>query len=171
MNWRPNPWKTKTRYSLEEWAWETIQWIISTFCSSCVCFYEFLYKDGKGLSLRWTVSGASPTSKWLLMTDTHSLCCDPTRGTCADKRWMVVKTCLNCFLLLLQIMQLLNQIIYGNIYSGPGNDSTAVNPQPEALQSLREGVLLLHRGGLASLKWVKYVYILITAALKPASVM
>lgn len=47
-----------------------------------------------------------------------------------------------------QIMQLVGQIIYGNIYSAE------TVSQPEA--SLREGVLLLHRGGLASFRWVKY---------------
>lgn len=51
-------------------------------------------------------------------------------------------------LLLDQIMQLVAQIIQGNIYSaGAGEQAGA---------SLREGVLLLHRGGLASFRWVKY---------------
>ncbi|XP_017274741.1 formin-like protein 13 [Kryptolebias marmoratus] len=55
-----------------------------------------------------------------------------------------------------KMMQLVNQIIYGNIYSGPENNNAEEHQQPEAPRSLREGVLLLHRGGLASLKWVKY---------------
>ncbi|XP_047428453.1 formin-like protein 13 [Mugil cephalus] len=55
-----------------------------------------------------------------------------------------------------KIMQLVNQIIYGNIYSDPGEDSAETHQQPQASQSIREGILLLHRGGLASLKWVKY---------------
>ncbi|KAM6924504.1 uncharacterized protein FYW49_004757 [Xenentodon cancila] len=56
-----------------------------------------------------------------------------------------------------KIMELLNQIIYGNIY----NDSEDVNDeqhkQPQASETLREGILLLHCGGLASFKWVKYM--------------
>ncbi|XP_061908543.1 formin-H isoform X1 [Entelurus aequoreus] len=55
-----------------------------------------------------------------------------------------------------KIMQLVNQIIYGNIYSHPEGGSVGTAQQPEASQSLREGVLLLHRGGLASFRWVKY---------------
>lgn len=60
-----------------------------------------------------------------------------------------------------QIIQLVNQIIYGNIYS----DNGETLQQPEASQSLQEGVLLLHRGGLASFKWVKYGCVLITVKL------
>uniref|UniRef100_A0A672HVC6 Formin-like protein 13 n=1 Tax=Salarias fasciatus TaxID=181472 RepID=A0A672HVC6_SALFA len=55
-----------------------------------------------------------------------------------------------------KIMQLVNQIIYGNIYQESAGDDTEPHQQPEAPQSLRDGVLLLHRGGLASFKWVKY---------------
>ncbi|KAM8863777.1 uncharacterized protein AB9W97_018430 isoform 2-T2 [Spinachia spinachia] len=51
-----------------------------------------------------------------------------------------------------KMIQLVNQIIYGNIYS----DEAETLRQPEASQRLQEGVLLLHRGGLASFKWVKY---------------
>ena len=58
-----------------------------------------------------------------------------------------------CFV---QIIQLINQIIYGNIYSDPGEGNAETLQQPQASQSLREGVLLLHRGGLASFRWVKY---------------
>ncbi|XP_033485506.1 uncharacterized protein LOC117258589 [Epinephelus lanceolatus] len=54
-----------------------------------------------------------------------------------------------------KIMQLVNQIIYGNIYSDSEGDAET-GQQPQTPQSLREGVLLLHRGGLASFKWVKY---------------
>ncbi|TNN71159.1 hypothetical protein EYF80_018679 [Liparis tanakae] len=50
------------------------------------------------------------------------------------------------------MMKLVNQIIYGNIYS----DDAETRQQPEASQRLQEGVLLLHRGGLASFRWVKY---------------
>ncbi|XP_069566985.1 uncharacterized protein [Brachyistius frenatus] len=55
-----------------------------------------------------------------------------------------------------KIIQLVNQIIYGNIYSNHEEDDAETHQQPKASQSLREGVLLLHRGGLASFKWVKY---------------
>ncbi|KAK5864054.1 hypothetical protein PBY51_001029 [Eleginops maclovinus] len=55
-----------------------------------------------------------------------------------------------------KIMQLVNRIIYGNIYSDPEEDNAETPEQPEASQSLLEGVLLLHRGGLASFRWVKY---------------
>uniref|UniRef100_A0A3B4ZKG1 Formin-like protein 6 n=1 Tax=Stegastes partitus TaxID=144197 RepID=A0A3B4ZKG1_9TELE len=55
-----------------------------------------------------------------------------------------------------KIMQLVNQIIYGNIYSSLDEDNAETHQLPQASRSLREGVLLLHRGGLASFKWVKY---------------
>ncbi|XP_035501867.1 formin-like protein 6 isoform X2 [Scophthalmus maximus] len=55
-----------------------------------------------------------------------------------------------------KMMQLVNQIIYGNIYSDSEEGSADAHQQPRASQSLREGVLLLHRGGLASFRWVKY---------------
>ncbi|KAK5895172.1 hypothetical protein CesoFtcFv8_011790 [Champsocephalus esox] len=55
-----------------------------------------------------------------------------------------------------KIMQLVNRIIYANIYSDPEECNAETPQQPEASQSLREGVLLLHRGGLASCRWVKY---------------
>lgn len=58
-------------------------------------------------------------------------------------------------------MQLVNQIIYGNIYSDPAEGNAETCKQPQASQNLREGVLLLHRGGLASFKWVKYACVLI----------
>lgn len=51
-------------------------------------------------------------------------------------------------------MQLVGRIIYGNIYSPPAGGSAETEEEPQA--SLREGVLLLHRGGLASFRWVKY---------------
>lgn len=54
-------------------------------------------------------------------------------------------------------MQLVSQIIYGNIYSVPAGGSTETGKEPQA--SLREGVLFLHRGGLASLRWVKYAWL------------
>lgn len=55
-----------------------------------------------------------------------------------------------------KMIQLVNQIIYQNIYSDSEEGNAEACKQPQASQSLREGVLLLHRGGLASLKWVKY---------------
>lgn len=55
-----------------------------------------------------------------------------------------------------QMIQLVNKIIYGNIYcddeEGTGDD----HQQPQASHSLREGILLLHRGGLASFRWIKW---------------
>ena len=63
-----------------------------------------------------------------------------------------------------QIMQLVNRIIYANIYSDPEECNAETPQQPEASQGLREGVLLLHRGGLASFRWVKYgcVFVIVT---------
>ncbi|XP_077370228.1 uncharacterized protein LOC144014333 [Festucalex cinctus] len=55
-----------------------------------------------------------------------------------------------------KIMQLVHQIIYRNIYSHAEWGSAGTHQQPQASQTLREGVLLLHRGGLASFRWVKY---------------
>ncbi|XP_037126869.1 formin-like protein 13 isoform X1 [Syngnathus acus] len=55
-----------------------------------------------------------------------------------------------------KIMQLVNQIIYGNIYSHAEGGSAGTQQLPQAPQTLREGVLMLHRGGLASFRWVKY---------------
>lgn len=54
-------------------------------------------------------------------------------------------------------MQLVGQIIYSNIYSAPAGGSAETGKEPQA--SLREGVLLLHRGGLASCRWVKYGWV------------
>ncbi|CAL8258429.1 unnamed protein product [Gadus morhua 'NCC'] len=56
-----------------------------------------------------------------------------------------------------KMMQLVNQIIYGNIYCPPVEVMSEAHPQsPTPSQCILEGVLLLHRGGLASFKWVKY---------------
>ncbi|MEQ2284502.1 hypothetical protein AMECASPLE_022251 [Ameca splendens] len=55
-----------------------------------------------------------------------------------------------------KMMQLVNQIIHGNIYSDSEDENSESHQEPQASQSLKEGVLLLHRGGLASFKWVKY---------------
>ncbi|XP_061665725.1 uncharacterized protein LOC133495285 [Syngnathoides biaculeatus] len=55
-----------------------------------------------------------------------------------------------------KMMQLVNQIIYRNIYSHAEGTSAGTHQQPQASQTLREGVLMLHRGGLASFRWVKY---------------
>ncbi len=54
-----------------------------------------------------------------------------------------------------QIIGLVNQIIYENIYSDPEEGNAETRQHPQAKQSLREGVLLLFRGGLASFKWTK----------------
>ncbi|XP_026092321.1 formin-H-like [Carassius auratus] len=57
-----------------------------------------------------------------------------------------------------QIMQLINQIIYSNIYSPLVNGSveTRSSPLPPTPDNLKEGQILLQRGGLASFKWKKY---------------
>ncbi|XP_035997675.1 formin-like protein 13 [Fundulus heteroclitus] len=55
-----------------------------------------------------------------------------------------------------KMMQLVNQIIHGNIYSGSEGENSESQQESQASQSLKEGALLLHRGGLASFKWVKY---------------
>lgn len=55
-----------------------------------------------------------------------------------------------------KMMELVNKIIYGNIYSGPEEGSTETAQQSTASKSIREGILLLHRGGLASFRWVRY---------------
>ncbi|KAM4562758.1 uncharacterized protein PAE49_011106 isoform 2-T2 [Odontesthes bonariensis] len=55
-----------------------------------------------------------------------------------------------------KMIQLVNQIIYGNIYIDSEEDKAEMHQQLSQSHSLREGVLLLHRGGLASFKWVKY---------------
>lgn len=68
-------------------------------------------------------------------------------------------------LFLMQIIQLVNQIIYENIYRDPEEVNAEKHKQPPAPQSLREGILLLHRGGLASFRWVKYGRVVSTAAL------
>lgn len=63
------------------------------------------------------------------------------------------------------MLQLVSKIIYSNIYNDPEQDNAESHQQPQASQSIREGTLLLHRGGLASFRWVKYVCVLITEAL------
>lgn len=55
-----------------------------------------------------------------------------------------------------KMMQLVNKIIYGNIYSDDEEGTGDDHQQPQASHSLREGILLLHRGGLASFRWIKY---------------
>uniref|UniRef100_A0A087XL62 PH domain-containing protein n=1 Tax=Poecilia formosa TaxID=48698 RepID=A0A087XL62_POEFO len=65
-----------------------------------------------------------------------------------------------------KMMQLVNQIIHGNIYSGSESENSESQQEPQASQSLKEGVLLLHRGGLASFKWVKYECILLISNLQ-----
>ncbi|XP_061114738.1 uncharacterized protein LOC133139304 [Conger conger] len=56
-----------------------------------------------------------------------------------------------------KIMQLVHQIIHGNIYEVPVHTSPEVCEAPAVTQSLREGQLYLQRGGLASFRWVKYL--------------
>lgn len=56
----------------------------------------------------------------------------------------------------LQIMQLVNQIIYNNIYSLPVDTSLDVEAPNAPPENLKEGQLFLQRGGLASFKWKKY---------------
>ncbi|XP_016134729.1 formin-like protein 3 [Sinocyclocheilus grahami] len=57
-----------------------------------------------------------------------------------------------------QIMQLVNQIIYSNIYSPLVNGSVEMesSPLPPPPDNLKEGHIFLQRGGLASFKWKKY---------------
>ncbi|XP_029993579.1 formin-like protein 13 [Sphaeramia orbicularis] len=55
-----------------------------------------------------------------------------------------------------KMMQLVNKIIYGNIYKHTEEDNAETSQQPKESKCIREGVLLLHRGGLASFKWVKF---------------
>ncbi|XP_026223482.1 formin-like protein 13 isoform X2 [Anabas testudineus] len=55
-----------------------------------------------------------------------------------------------------KMIQLVNRIIYRNIYNDPEERNSDTGQQPQASQSIRKGDLLLHRGGLASFKWVKY---------------
>ncbi|XP_077479023.1 uncharacterized protein LOC144090837 isoform X3 [Stigmatopora argus] len=57
-----------------------------------------------------------------------------------------------------KIIHLVNQIIYRNIYSHAETEEGGAGTlrQPQASHTIREGVLMLHRGGLASFKWVKY---------------
>nr|XP_055044837.1 formin-H isoform X2 [Misgurnus anguillicaudatus] len=55
-----------------------------------------------------------------------------------------------------KIMQLVNQVIFNNIYSLPMDSSADVETLDEPSENLKEGQLLLQRGGLASFKWKKY---------------
>ncbi|XP_051736260.1 formin-H [Ctenopharyngodon idella] len=55
-----------------------------------------------------------------------------------------------------KIMLLVNQIIYSNIYSPPVNWSVERKTSHLSPDNLKEGQLLLQRGGLASFKWKKY---------------
>ncbi|XP_058847125.1 uncharacterized protein LOC117412189 isoform X3 [Acipenser ruthenus] len=56
-----------------------------------------------------------------------------------------------------KIMQLVNKVIYNNIYVLPTQVSSAVNEEPPKSGIIREGRLDLERGELASVKWVKYL--------------
>ncbi|XP_066528405.1 uncharacterized protein [Hoplias malabaricus] len=53
-----------------------------------------------------------------------------------------------------KILELINQIIYRNIY--PVDTHEEPNQPPASPKTLHEGQLLLQRGGLASCKWKKY---------------
>ncbi|KAK7905112.1 hypothetical protein WMY93_017719 [Mugilogobius chulae] len=55
-----------------------------------------------------------------------------------------------------KMMELVNKIIYGNIYTTHKVGSSESAQASTAPQSVREGELLLHRGGLASFRWVKH---------------
>ncbi|XP_016310071.1 formin-J-like [Sinocyclocheilus anshuiensis] len=58
-----------------------------------------------------------------------------------------------------QIMQLVNQVIYSNIYSPLVNGNSVemrTSHLPPTPDNLKEGHLLLQRGGLASFKWKTY---------------
>ncbi|XP_018615910.2 formin-like protein 13 [Scleropages formosus] len=55
-----------------------------------------------------------------------------------------------------KIIQLVNKIIHGNIYTSPGRVDAETRDQPLQPNCLREGQLYLQRGGLASIRWVKY---------------
>lgn len=57
-------------------------------------------------------------------------------------------------------MLLVNQIIYSNIYSNPVNGSVERKTSHLSPDNLKEGQLLLQRGGLASFKWKKYEHFL-----------
>lgn len=59
-------------------------------------------------------------------------------------------------------MQLVNQIIYRNIYGDPEERISDLCQQPQASDSIQKGDLFLHRGGLASFKWVKYDCVLVS---------
>ncbi|XP_033905721.3 uncharacterized protein LOC117429890 isoform X2 [Acipenser ruthenus] len=56
-----------------------------------------------------------------------------------------------------KIMQLVNKVIYNNIYVLPTQVSSAVYEEPPKSGIIREGRLDLERGELASVKWVKYL--------------
>ncbi|MGH0166798.1 UNVERIFIED_CONTAM: hypothetical protein FKN15_066033, partial [Acipenser sinensis] len=56
-----------------------------------------------------------------------------------------------------KIMQLVNKVIYNNIYVLPTQVSLAVYKEPPKSGIIREGCLDLERGELASVKWVKYL--------------
>ncbi|CAL9703186.1 unnamed protein product [Knipowitschia caucasica] len=55
-----------------------------------------------------------------------------------------------------KMMELVNKIIYDNIYSAHEEGSVETAQPSTPPPSVREGVLLLHRGGLASFRWVRY---------------
>lgn len=54
------------------------------------------------------------------------------------------------------IIQLLNQIIQNNIYASPTQQGNNFYCSLAKADVLREGMLLLQKGGLASVKWIRY---------------
>jgi len=56
-------------------------------------------------------------------------------------------------------MLLVNQIIYSNIYSPPVNGSVERKSSHLPPDNVKEGQLLLQRGGLASFKWKRYNFV------------
>ncbi|KAJ8258130.1 hypothetical protein GJAV_G00193480 [Gymnothorax javanicus] len=56
-----------------------------------------------------------------------------------------------------KIMQLVHRIIHENIYEEPLHSSEEESEPAPGPKSLREGQLDLQRGGLASIKWVRFV--------------
>ncbi|KAL2103839.1 hypothetical protein ACEWY4_000707 [Coilia grayii] len=55
-----------------------------------------------------------------------------------------------------KILQLVSQIIQSNIYSQPADHPEEVYAIPTVPESLRQGPLLLQKGGMASFKWKRY---------------
>ncbi|XP_043945977.1 formin-like protein 13 [Protopterus annectens] len=54
------------------------------------------------------------------------------------------------------IIQLANKIIQNNIYASPVQQGSVFYGTPVKADVLREGMLLMQKGGLASVKWIRY---------------